>query len=87
MTCHRSGRQPGPVTTQIIVDVPAECSPDIMAEIAAAVGRRAATVHEDVYALILREIPQLPDDKPLLALLASSVGSGRARRIGVSAHY
>ena len=75
MTCHLSGRQPGPVTTQIIVDVPAERSPGIMAEIAAAVGRRAATVHEDVYALILREIPQLPDDKPLLALLASSVGS------------
>ncbi|HYY17749.1 MAG TPA: helix-turn-helix domain-containing protein [Streptosporangiaceae bacterium] len=63
------------MTTQIIVDVPAERSPGIMAEIAAAVGRRAATVHEDVYALILREIPQLPDDKPLLALLASSVGS------------
>ena len=74
-TCHLPGCQPGPVTTQIIVDVPAECSPGIMAEIAAAVGRRAAVVHEDVYALILREIPQLPDDKPLLALLASSVGS------------
>jgi hypothetical protein len=62
------------VTTQFIVDVPAECWPGIMAEVAAAVGRRAAAVREDVYGLILREIPQLRDDKPLLALLASSVG-------------
>jgi DNA-binding PucR family transcriptional regulator len=32
-------------------------------------------VSEDVYKVILREIPQLDDDKPLLALLASSVDS------------
>ena len=74
-TCHLPGCQPGSVTTQIIADVPAECWPGIMAEVAAAVGCRAATVHDDVCALILREIPQLPDDKPLLALLASSVDS------------
>ena len=30
---------------------------------------------EDVYEVILREIPQLRDDKPVLALLASSVDS------------
>ncbi|HEY1917804.1 MAG TPA: helix-turn-helix domain-containing protein [Streptosporangiaceae bacterium] len=48
---------------------------DIMAEVAAAVARRAAAVHEDVYHVILRDIPQLHDDKPLLALLASSVDS------------
>ena len=59
--------------TQIIVDVPAACWPGIMAEVAAAVGRGAAAVREDVYGVILREIPQLRDDKPLLALLASSV--------------
>src|SRR5438552_7452809 len=74
-TFHLPGRQPGFVTTQIIVDVPAECWPGIMAEVAAAVGRRAAAVREDVYGVILREIPQLRDDKPLLALLASSVDS------------
>jgi PucR C-terminal helix-turn-helix domain/GGDEF-like domain len=48
---------------------------DIMAEVAAAVARRAAAVHEDIYDVILREIPQLREDKPLLALLASSVDS------------
>jgi hypothetical protein len=61
--------------TQIIVDVSAEGGPGIMAEVAAAVGRRAAAVREDVYGVILRDIPQLRDDKPLLALLASSVDS------------
>ncbi len=30
---------------------------------------------EDVYEVILREIPELRDDKPVLALLASSVDS------------
>jgi DNA-binding PucR family transcriptional regulator len=48
---------------------------ELMAEVAAAVTRRAATVREDVYHVILREIPQLREDKPLLALLASSVDS------------
>jgi PucR C-terminal helix-turn-helix domain len=61
--------------TQIAVDVPAEQWPCVMADVASAVGRRAAAVHEDVYRVILREIPQLRDDQPLLALLASSVGS------------
>ena len=49
MTYHLPGRQPRSVTTQIIVDVPAECWPAIMAEVAAAVGHRAAAVREDVY--------------------------------------
>ena len=61
--------------TQIVAELPAERWPGTMAEVAAAVGRRAATVREDVYHVILREIPQLRDDKPLLALLASSVDS------------
>jgi hypothetical protein len=61
--------------TQVIADIPTERWPGIMADVAAAVGRRAAAVHEDVYDVILREIPQLHDDKPLLALLASSVDS------------
>ena len=43
--------------------------------VAAVVGRRAAAVSEDVYEVILREIPQLRDDQPVLALLASSVDS------------
>jgi hypothetical protein len=47
----------------------------MMADVAAAVGRRATAVREDVYEVIIREIPQLPEDKPLLALLAASVDS------------
>jgi DNA-binding PucR family transcriptional regulator len=46
---------------------------ELMADVAAAVGRRAAAASEDVYQVILREIPQLRDDRPVLALLASSV--------------
>jgi len=46
-----------------------------MADVAAAVSRQAAAVHEDVYEVILREIPQLRDDQAVLALLASSVDS------------
>ncbi len=48
---------------------------ELMAAVAAAVARRVAAVSEDVYQVILREIPQLRDDKPVLALLASSVDS------------
>jgi DNA-binding PucR family transcriptional regulator len=48
---------------------------ELMADVAAVVGRHAAAVSKDVYEVILREIPQLRDDKPLLALLASSVDS------------
>ena len=55
---------------QVDTDRPAVA--ELMADVAAAVGRRAAAVSEDVYEMITREIPQLGDDKPLLALLASS---------------
>jgi hypothetical protein len=61
--------------SQTVAVFPAERWPGIMAEVAAAVGSRAGVVRADVYQVILREIPQLRDDKPLLALLASSVDS------------
>jgi DNA-binding PucR family transcriptional regulator len=48
---------------------------ELMADVAAAVARRAAAVYDDVYQVILREIPQLRNDKPVLALLGSSVQS------------
>jgi len=48
---------------------------ELMAHVAAAVTQRVDAVREDVYETILREIPQLRDDKPVLALLASSVDS------------
>ena len=47
----------------------------LLSDVAAAVSSRAAVVSSDVYETILREIPELRDDKPVLALLASSVDS------------
>ena len=61
--------------TVATVDARAEWWPVIMADVAAAVARRSAAVSADVYDVILREVPQLHDDTPLLALLASSVDS------------
>jgi len=46
---------------------------ELMADVAAAVSRQAAAVSDDVYEVILREIPELRDDESVLALLASSV--------------
>jgi hypothetical protein len=60
---------------QATVDAQAEWWPVIMADVAAAVARRSAAVSQDVYDVILREVPELHDDKPVLALLASSVHS------------
>jgi hypothetical protein len=49
------------------VDIESPAVAELTADVAAAVGRRAATVSGDVYETILREIPQLRDDKPVLA--------------------
>jgi hypothetical protein len=57
------------------MDVDRPAVADLVAEVATAVTRRAAEVSQDVCKLILREIPQLDDDKPVVALLASSVDS------------
>ena len=46
---------------------------ELMAGVAAAVPPQA--VSADVFQAIVREIPQLEEDKPLLGLLASSVNS------------
>src|SRR5580698_11392480 len=48
---------------------------ELMASVAAAVSRRVAVVSEDVYQVILREVPELRDDQAVLALFASSVHS------------
>jgi hypothetical protein len=58
---------------QVDIDGPAVA--ELVADVAAAVSRRAAVVSEDVYEVMLREIPELRDDKPVLALLSSSVHS------------
>jgi PucR C-terminal helix-turn-helix domain/GGDEF-like domain len=59
---------------------------DLVTEVATAVSRRAAEVSEDVYKLILREIPQLDGDKPLVVLLASSVDSNVSTCLQIMQH-
>jgi hypothetical protein len=68
------------------MDVDRPVAADLVAEIAAAVSRRTAEVSEDVYKLILRDIRQLDDDKPLLALLASSVDSNVVTCLQIMQH-
>ena len=57
-----------------------------MASVAAAVSRRAAAVSEDVYEVVLREIPELHDDKAVLALLSSSVHSNVGTCLQIMQH-
>jgi hypothetical protein len=47
---------------------------------------RADTVRQDVYDVILREIAQLRGDKPVLALLASSVDSNVGTCLQIMQH-
>src|SRR5580658_3537025 len=68
------------------VDMDRPVVADLVAEVAMAVSRRAAEVSEDVYKLILREIPQLDNDKPLVALLASSVDSNVGTCLQIMLH-
>src|SRR6201993_3916203 len=58
---------------QVDMDGPAVA--EVMACVAATVSRQVAAVSENVYEVILREIPELHDDKAVLTLLASSVDS------------
>jgi DNA-binding PucR family transcriptional regulator len=53
------------------VDMQGPVVAELVAGVAAAVTRQPAA--EDVFDVIVREMPQLEEDKPLLALLASSV--------------
>jgi len=55
------------------MDTDGQGAAELVAAVAAAVPRKA--VSADVLQAIVREIPQLEEDKPLLALLASSVES------------
>jgi hypothetical protein len=70
--------------TQTDVDQPAVAN--LVVEVATAVSRRATEVSEDVLKLILREIPQLNDDKPVVALLASSVDSNVGTCLQIMQH-
>ena len=55
------------------MDTDGQGAAELVAAVAAAVPRQA--VSADVFQAIVRDIPQLEEDKPLLALLASSVES------------
>ena len=68
------------------VDIDGPAVGELMADVAAAVSRRVAAVSEDVYEVILREIPELHDDKAVLALLASSVHSNVGTCLQIMQH-
>src|ERR1700734_4110386 len=68
------------------VDIDGAAVAELMASVAATVSRRVAAVSDDVYEVILREIPELHDDKPVLALLASSVHSNVGTCLQIMQH-
>src|SRR5712691_2768347 len=80
MTFHRPSGQPG------VVDIDRPEVIELMADVAAAAARRGAAVPEDIYELILWEIPQLRGDKPVPALLASSVDSNVGTCLQIMQH-
>jgi transposase-like protein len=57
-----------------------------MADVSAALTPRAVELSRDIYEVILREIPQLRADKPVLALLAASVDGNVATCLHVLRH-
>src|ERR1700751_3521132 len=59
---------------------------ELVAGLAAAVSQRVAAVSAEVYEVILREIPELRDDKSVLTLLASSVHSNVGTCLQVMQH-
>jgi DNA-binding PucR family transcriptional regulator len=58
----------------------------LVASVAATVSRQAATVSENVYEVILREIPEIHDDNAVLALLSSSVHSNVGTCLQIMQH-
>jgi PucR C-terminal helix-turn-helix domain/GGDEF-like domain len=69
---------------QVDIDDPAVA--ELMADVAAAVSRRAAAVSEQVYEVVLRNIPELHDDQAVLDLLASSVHSNVGTCLQIMQH-
>ena len=69
---------------QVDIDGPAVA--ELMADVATAVSRQAAAVSGQVYEVILRDIPELRDDKAVLSLLASSVHSNVGTCLQVMQH-
>ena len=71
-------------TPQVDVDSPAVAG--LMASVAATVSRQVAAVSENVYEVVLRDIPELHDDRAVLALLASSVQSNVGTCLQIMQH-
>jgi hypothetical protein len=69
---------------QVDMDRPAVA--ELLASVAAAVGRRAATVSENVYEVTIREIPELHDDQTVLALFSSSIHSNVGTCLQIMQH-
>jgi len=59
---------------------------ELIASVATTVSRQVAAVSENVYEVILRDIPELHDDQAVLALLASSVHSNVGTCLQVMQH-
>jgi DNA-binding PucR family transcriptional regulator len=68
------------------VDTDSPATVGLMSDVAAAVGRQVEAVSADVYEVILREITELRNDKPVLALLASSVDSNVGTCLQIMQH-
>jgi PucR C-terminal helix-turn-helix domain/GGDEF-like domain len=68
------------------VDIEGPAVAELMADVAAAVSRRVGAVSQDVYEVILREIPELHDDQAVLALLTSSVHSNVGTCLQIMQH-
>jgi hypothetical protein len=68
------------------VDEDSPAVAELAADVAVAVSREITAVSGDVYEVILREIPELRDDKPVLTLLASSVHSNIGTCLQVMQH-
>jgi len=80
------GQAKPPGREEAVVALDSSVIADLVTEITTAVSRTADEVSEDIYKLILREIPQLDQDKPLLTLLASSVDSNVVTCLQIMQH-
>ena len=68
------------------VDTDRAAVAELMASVAAAVSRQAATVSENVYEVTRREIPELGDDQTVLTLFASSIDSNVTTCLQIMQH-
>jgi DNA-binding PucR family transcriptional regulator len=68
------------------VDMDDRAVAELMAHVAVTVSRQVAAVSGDVYEVILRDIPELHDDKAVLSLLASSVDSNVGTCLQIMQH-